>query len=86
IVDFDHPVHGAMKVAGFPVQFSETSCAIQRRAPELGEHTCELLRHLCEYSQTEIEEMLREGVIASSKSPAGAGGPRKATQGFEPQR
>jgi crotonobetainyl-CoA:carnitine CoA-transferase CaiB-like acyl-CoA transferase len=66
VVDFDHPVEGRVKVSGYPVQFSETPCAIQRRAPELGEHTRQLLEQIGGYSRGEIEELLVEGVAVSS--------------------
>ncbi|MBI2958641.1 MAG: CoA transferase [Chloroflexi bacterium] len=43
VVDFDHPALGPVKLIGFPMRFSKTPCAIQREAPEVGQHTEEVL-------------------------------------------
>ena len=43
ITDFDHPDMGAVKVCNFPVAFSETPATIQSAAPELGQHTEDVL-------------------------------------------
>ena len=43
IVDFDHPQHGATKMVGLPVGLSETPGAVREPAPELGQHTEEVL-------------------------------------------
>ncbi len=39
----DHPTEGRLKVARFPVKFSKTPASIRRLAPNLGEHTDEVL-------------------------------------------
>jgi len=70
IVEQEHPVHGKVKVAGFPVQYSESPCKIQSHAPEVGEHSEEILSRLGGYGQAEIEELPRDNVVASSKSTA----------------
>jgi crotonobetainyl-CoA:carnitine CoA-transferase CaiB-like acyl-CoA transferase len=62
VVEFDQPGHGPVKVLGFPMKFSETPCRIHRPAPELGQHTDELLRELG-YSQAECEALRGAGVI-----------------------
>ncbi len=67
IVNHPHPVHGNMKVTGFPVGFSGTPCSIHKEAPKLGENTREVLEKYCGYSRTEIEEMLKEKVVSSSE-------------------
>ncbi|MBN2239261.1 MAG: CoA transferase [Dehalococcoidales bacterium] len=46
IIDVDHPVWGKIKMLGFPWEFHETPAAIQREAPELGQHTEEILLEL----------------------------------------
>ena len=46
LLEVEHPGHGAVKMTGFPVKLSETPCAIRRPAPELGQHTEEVLRAL----------------------------------------
>lgn len=62
IVDFDDPVWGPGKVVGFPCQFSETPPSIERRAPEFGEHTEEILLELG-YSWGEILSLKDQQVI-----------------------
>ncbi len=39
IIDLKHPVLGMIKMVGFPADLSKTPGAVQRCAPELGEHT-----------------------------------------------
>ena len=39
----DHPTEGRLRTAGIPIRFSRTPGAIQRHAPNLGEHTAEIL-------------------------------------------
>lgn len=63
VTDFAHPVFGKVKLTGFPVRFSETPAAIQREAPEFGQHTEEVLSELLGYSLAEIAELRDEGVI-----------------------
>ena len=42
----EHPTEGPLKVTRFPVRFSATPASIRRLAPNLGEHTQEVLREL----------------------------------------
>jgi crotonobetainyl-CoA:carnitine CoA-transferase CaiB-like acyl-CoA transferase len=62
LVEFDHPVLGKTKMVGFPVKFSRTPCAIQREAPELGQHTEEVLQGMG-YTQEKIVELKQMRVI-----------------------
>lgn len=41
--EMEHPTEGRLKVARFPVKFSRTPASIRRLAPNLGEHTDEVL-------------------------------------------
>lgn len=50
------------KVAAFPVMMSETPGAIQRRAPQLGEHTDEVLTELG-YDSSAIAELRSNAII-----------------------
>jgi crotonobetainyl-CoA:carnitine CoA-transferase CaiB-like acyl-CoA transferase len=41
--DVEHPTEGTLRMARFPVQFSQTPASLRRLAPNLGEHNDELL-------------------------------------------
>ena len=58
-----HPTAGEVRLPGFPVKMSGFRAEIRRPAPQLGEHTEEVLRSLLGYGDGEIEELRREGVI-----------------------
>ena len=51
---------------GMPVKFSDAPAAIERGAPEQGEHTEEVLREYG-FSDGEIAELLRSGAVGSFK-------------------
>jgi len=59
---FDHPVFGRTKMVGFPWDFSQTPASIRREAPELGQHTEEILLEMG-YSWDDITQLKHEGVI-----------------------
>jgi crotonobetainyl-CoA:carnitine CoA-transferase CaiB-like acyl-CoA transferase len=42
--DVDHPTEGRLRMPGIPVSFSDTPGSIRRHAPNIGEHTEEVLR------------------------------------------
>ncbi len=56
------PAWGAMKMVGFPWDFSETPASWQRAAPALGQHTEEILSGLG-YGREDIAKLREEGVI-----------------------
>jgi len=43
IIGVDHPVWGKIKMLGFPWTFHDTPASVKREAPELGQHTEEIL-------------------------------------------
>ena len=63
IVDFDHPVFGKGMVPGYPIHFSETAADTRGLAPQLGEHTEEILREIGGYSDSEIARFRQTEVI-----------------------
>ncbi|MEE8473355.1 MAG: CoA transferase, partial [Dehalococcoidia bacterium] len=63
LVDFSHPVLGDVKYPGFPIEFSKTPASIRSAAPDLGEHTREVLREMAGCSPEELARLGKEGVI-----------------------
>jgi crotonobetainyl-CoA:carnitine CoA-transferase CaiB-like acyl-CoA transferase len=63
VIDFDHPAAGPVRLAGYPVRFSDTPAHIAREAPEFGQHTEEVLRELAGLSWEEIASLRAEGVV-----------------------
>lgn len=63
IVDCNHEVLGPVKLIGTPVVMSETPAVIRCEAPELGQHTEEILTELGGYSWEEIGRLRDEEVI-----------------------
>lgn len=63
LMDFDHPALGKVKMPGYPGYFSESRAGIRSAAPELGEHTEDVLSGIAEYSPEEIAAFKEEGII-----------------------
>jgi len=63
IVDFDHPTLGKIKMPGYPAHFSKSWAKTTSAAPELGEHTKEVLTTICDYSENEILQLKKEKII-----------------------
>lgn len=63
IVEYDHPVLGRTKYAGYPFHLSETPAICKSPAPEVGQHTEEIIIDVCGYSWTDIQELQNKGVI-----------------------
>ena len=62
IVDVDHPVLGKVKLADHPIRYSETPHSIRSLAPDLGEHTEEILLDLG-YTWDDISSLQDKRVI-----------------------
>jgi len=63
IVDFDHPQFGPTKMLGLPVRLSETPGAIRLPAPELGQHTEEVLLEVLGYDWDRITTLRQKQAI-----------------------
>ena len=60
-----HPVYGAVRTTGFPMNFSRTGPDIRRPAPLQGEHTIEVLTELgCRPDQ--IDRLIADGAIKAA--------------------
>jgi crotonobetainyl-CoA:carnitine CoA-transferase CaiB-like acyl-CoA transferase len=62
VVEVEHSRLGRMKTLGPPVKFSATPGGVQRGAPQLGEHTREVLQEYG-YSDAEIDGLAGNGDV-----------------------
>ena len=60
--EVEHPRHGAVKLLGWPVRMSESSVEIEA-APLLGQHSKEVLNDDLALTQTELDDLTKQGVI-----------------------
>jgi crotonobetainyl-CoA:carnitine CoA-transferase CaiB-like acyl-CoA transferase len=63
VVDFDHPGHGTIQMMGVPVRLSETPGQVREPAPELGQHTEQVLIDLLGMEWDEIARLRESKVI-----------------------
>jgi crotonobetainyl-CoA:carnitine CoA-transferase CaiB-like acyl-CoA transferase len=62
LIEVDHPAWGRTKEVGFPWDFSETPASWRREAPQLGQHTEEVLLELG-YTKADISRLKESGVL-----------------------
>ena len=62
VIWFDHPVLGRTKMLGFPWSFNDMPASVRREAPELGQHTEEILLEIG-YTWGDISKLKEEEVI-----------------------
>jgi len=62
VVETDHPALGRLRTLGSPIKLSATPPDVRRRAPQLGEHTDEILREMG-YSDADIQALRHERTI-----------------------
>jgi crotonobetainyl-CoA:carnitine CoA-transferase CaiB-like acyl-CoA transferase len=67
VVDLLHPQAGPTRALGCPVHFSATPTAVTRPAPQLGEHTREVLREYG-YADADIDGFVAAGVVEALAS------------------
>ncbi len=63
IVEFEHPSLGKLKEIGIPLELSKAPRSIRGPAPQLGQHTEEVLIEILGFSWEEIEGLRDRGVI-----------------------
>jgi crotonobetainyl-CoA:carnitine CoA-transferase CaiB-like acyl-CoA transferase len=62
VLELDHPQAGPVKSLGFPIKLSATPARVDRPAPNLGEHSREILREFA-FTDGQIDDLLRSGVV-----------------------
>ena len=65
VVEVEHPDGGKIKMPGNPIKLSYTNEDSFSPPPHLGRHTKETLIEWCNYSESEIEELVKKKVIAT---------------------
>jgi len=60
----DHPVLGTRLYEGLPVKMAGFDVSPRRRTPLLGEHTRQVLAEILGYSESRLEELVRQQIIA----------------------
>ena len=63
IVEVEHPNGDKIKLLGSPFHLSRTPSRMRRTAPDLGQHTAEVLRLVLGYTEEEIRRLKEEEVI-----------------------
>ena len=63
VVTVDDPIHGKVRVPGIPVKLSKTPGRVTKLAPELGQHTEEVLQEVLGMSWEEIAQLREEGAF-----------------------
>tara|TARA_Y100000590_G_scaffold210100_1_gene238025 strand:+ start:1266 stop:2468 length:1203 start_codon:yes stop_codon:yes gene_type:complete len=65
VVEVEHPDGGKVKMPGNPIKLSYTNEHSFSPPPHLGQHTKEILTDWCNYSESEIENLIEKKVIAT---------------------
>lgn len=63
VVDVEHPEHGTIQMLGMPIGLSETPGAIRSLAPELGQHTEEVILEVLGWDWDRISALHEKEVI-----------------------
>ncbi len=58
-----HAAIGSVKVLGIPTKLSETPGAVRTAPPMLGEHTARVLRDDLGFSEQQLQELTRKGIV-----------------------
>jgi len=60
--EWNHPKYGKIRVLNNPIKLSKTPAEIRMRAPDLGEHTSQIMKELG-YSEAEMVKMKEAGIV-----------------------
>ena len=67
IRDTEHPTEGCIRTPGNPTRWSNTPCVAPAPAPQLGQHTAQVLRE-AGYAENVIQAMLQAGIASQAAS------------------
>jgi len=63
VVEIDHPTEGKIKHIGIPFRLSDTPGKIRSVAPEIGQHTQEILTEILQYSKENVAKLKEQNII-----------------------
>jgi crotonobetainyl-CoA:carnitine CoA-transferase CaiB-like acyl-CoA transferase len=63
VVEIDHPGGGNIKHVGIPFRLSETPGKVRSVAPEMGQHTQEILSEILNYAEEDVAKLKEQGAI-----------------------
>ena len=63
IAEVEHDTTGTVQIPGMPIKLSETPGQINAPAPNLGEHTSEILTGLLELEAEEVNQLKQDGIV-----------------------
>lgn len=63
IVEAEYPGHGALRTFGSPVKLDRTPPRSAGLAPDIGQHTAEVLRDLLDLTTDQVEALRRSGTV-----------------------
>jgi len=72
----EHPSEGRLRMPANPIRFSRTPARVDRPAPLLGEHSCEILAELG-YDRPCIDRLLAEGVTTGQPTRTAPNAPHQ---------
>jgi crotonobetainyl-CoA:carnitine CoA-transferase CaiB-like acyl-CoA transferase len=67
IRDTEHPTEGRLRTPGNPTRWSHTPCTEAGPAPQLGQHTAQVLRE-AGYAEHAIQALLAQGISRQSSN------------------
>jgi crotonobetainyl-CoA:carnitine CoA-transferase CaiB-like acyl-CoA transferase len=62
VIEMEQPGHGPIRMLGFPMKFVGSPCTVRRPAPELGQHSDEVLAELG-FAKSQVRALRDAGVI-----------------------
>ncbi len=68
-VEYDHDSEGRVKTPGFPIRFARTPSTVERGAPQIGEHSREILAE-AGYDDAAIDRLLAAGSVRQDSGAA----------------